>query len=485
MSFKKNVLAVGANSDFKKSIASTLDRQHLSLWLYDEPEPLIAHAATLDQGVIIIWSQQQGMRCSELVRYLNQHYPQLFLIVIARETAKQRAIEMVHAGAAEYLVHPVEPMVLCSHIERLIAPGSPGHNSHQLIARAPSTLQTLRLARRAAESDASVLIEGESGTGKEMLARFVHDNSPRRNQAFVAVNCAAIPESMLESILFGHEKGAFTGAISRYAGKFEQASGGTLFLDEVAEMPLNQQAKLLRVLQEREVERLGRGQPVKVDIRVVVATNRNLARRVQQGLFREDLFYRLNVFPLQLAPLRTRREDILPLARYFLQKLGTPPGQPGLDLSQDAEEALISHDWPGNIRELENVIQRAAILRRSWVIMKNDLLLPAPLKAVQENEQSHQIEPAQAQSEDPVQDLTKTPELLPGSPRKQQEWLHVIEVLKRHGGHRGRSARELGLSTRMLRYKLAQLRSFGIDINSAIASANRVTESPEGTGCPL
>jgi two-component system, response regulator FlrC len=236
-----------------------------------------------------------------------------------------------------------------------------------MIATADVSRRLAELARRVAASDCTVLIAGESGTGKEVLARFIHRNSARADRAFIAVNCAAIPENMLEAILFGYERGAFTGAHAAHPGKFEQAQGGTLLLDEVTEMPLGLQAKLLRVLQEREVERLGGRMPVALDVRVLATTNRNLRGEVGAGRFREDLYYRLNVFPLTTAPLRERRDDVLPLAMHVLNAR-CRAGDPVPALSAEAAHVLLTHSWPGNVRELDNVMQRALILAGGPVI---------------------------------------------------------------------------------------------------------------------
>ena len=236
-----------------------------------------------------------------------------------------------------------------------------------LVACAQGSRDLVELARRVAASDCTVLIAGESGTGKEVLSRFIHAQSPRRNGPFVAVNCAAIPENMLEAMLFGYERGAFTGAHATHAGKFEQAQGGTLLLDEITEMPLGLQAKLLRVIQEREVERLGGRTPVALDVRILATTNRQLRAEVTAGRFREDLFYRLNVFPLCVSPLRERRDDILPLAMRLLTQR-CRPGERIPALSADAAHVLLTYPWPGNVRELDNLVQRALILVNGPVI---------------------------------------------------------------------------------------------------------------------
>src|ERR1700736_3136056 len=240
------------------------------------------------------------------------------------------------------------------------------------VACAASSMRLIDLARRVAASDCTVLIVGESGTGKEVLARFIHRCSPRSRQPFIAVNCAAIPEHMLEAMLFGYERGVFTGALAAQAGKFEQAQGGTLLLDEITEMPLALQAKLLRVLQEREVERLGGRTPIPLDVRVLATTNRRLREEVAAGRFREDLYYRLNVFPLAIAPLRTRRDDVLPLAMQLLSGR-CRPGERIPALSAEAAHLLLTYPWPGNVRELDNLLQRALILVSGPVIRQEHI----------------------------------------------------------------------------------------------------------------
>jgi two-component system, response regulator FlrC len=305
------------------------------------------------------------------------------------------------------------------------------------------------LASRVAATDCTVLISGESGTGKEVLARFIHDRSPRARQAFVAINCAAIPENMLEAMLFGYERGAFTGATSSHAGKFEQAQGGTLLLDEITEMPLSLQAKLLRVLQEREVERLGARSMLSLDVRVVATTNRDLRAEVKAGNFREDLFYRLCVFPMAIPPLRERRDDVLPLAMRLLE-VRTRPGKRIPALSADAAQLLLSYGWPGNIRELDNLLQRALILASGPVIEAvhisfeslRDIILP--------------------RSAAPVTDIGKA---LRGSLRATESRILLDAI--RNGQSRREVADQLGISPRTLRYKLAQLRTAGIDVPAA------------------
>ncbi len=315
-----------------------------------------------------------------------------------------------------------------------------------LIATAEVSRRLAELARRVAASDCTVLIAGESGTGKEVLARFIHRNSPRADRVFVAVNCAAIPENMLEAILFGYERGAFTGAHAAHPGKFEQAQGGTLLLDEVTEMPLGLQAKLLRVLQEREVERLGGRVPVALDVRVLATTNRNLRAEVAAGRFREDLYYRLNVFPLTTAPLRERRDDVLPLAMHVLNAR-CRPGERIPALSAEAAHVLLTHSWPGNVRELDNVMQRALILANGPVIQADNIHieqseLPIVDAAIAHGSQAAALSDSLSATE---RDL-------------------ILEALRSDNGNRQAMAKRLGISPRTLRYKLAKLREAGVEV---------------------
>jgi two-component system response regulator FlrC len=324
-----------------------------------------------------------------------------------------------------------------------------GTGQRELVAQAPASLHVLDLARRVAATDCTVLLSGESGTGKEVLAQYVHRQSKRAGGPFVAVNCAAIPESMLESLLFGWERGAFTGALTSHPGKFGQAQGGTLLLDEVSEMPLGLQAKLLRVLQEREVERLGARAPVALDVRVLATTNRRLREEVAAGRFREDLFYRLNVFPIELAPLRERREDILPLAMLLLTH-HCHPGSRIPALSADAAQLLLAYRWPGNVRELDNLMQRALVLCNGPVIEVSHVLFESA--------------PAAAAQRIPNGPVAPPPrfDLAGGLATTEREL--ILDALRVEGGRRAAAAQRLGISSRTLRHKLARLRAAGDDL---------------------
>ena len=344
-----------------------------------------------------------------------------------------------------------------SHEHRPNAPDF-GSEATDPVACDPSTVELLQLARRVATSDCTVLIAGESGTGKEVVARYVHRHSRRRHGPFVAVNCAAIPEHMLEAMLFGWERGAFTGAHASHPGKFEQAQGGTLLLDEVSEMPVALQAKLLRVLQEREVERLGGRVLVALDVRVLATTNRLLRTEVSTGRFREDLYYRLNVIPFALAPLRARRADILPLAMRLLTS-HAEPGEAIPALSAEAGQLLLAYEWPGNVRELDNVMQRALVLCDGPLILPKHISLESlgapPVAAALPAPVTSRLRP------EPIpHDLA--PADLAGA-LATTEYKAILEALGSTGGRRDRVAARLGISERTLRYKLARMRAAGID----------------------
>jgi two-component system response regulator FlrC len=335
-------------------------------------------------------------------------------------------------------------------------------NSIDPVAIDASTRELLALARRVAGSDCTVLLAGESGVGKEVVARYIHRNSPRSAAAFVAVNCAAIPEAMLEGLLFGWERGAFTGAHAAHSGKFEQAQGGTLLLDEITEMPMALQAKLLRVLQEREVERLGGNQAIALDVRVLATTNRQLRADVAAGRFREDLYYRINVFPLELTPLRNRTADILPLAMRLLAD-HSRRGAPIPALTADAAQFLLTHGWPGNVRELDNVMQRALVLCDGATIEPQHLRFEVPALSTVGPMAMPKSAPAPAPA--PVRSAD-----LAGRLHVTEQQI-IIAALRDNFGSRERVARGLGISPRTLRYKLARMRQAGVDLDTALGSA--------------
>ena len=345
------------------------------------------------------------------------------------------AVKAIKAGAKEYIPLPPDPEL----IGAVLAAAT--RENHALIYGDKKTENILKIAKQIAPSEASVLLTGSSGTGKEIFSRFIHDNSKRANKKFVAVNCAAIPETLLESELFGYEKGAFTGAVARRIGKFEEASDGTLLLDEISEMDIGIQAKLLRAIQEKEIDRIGGKAPIKVNTRIIATSNRDLEAAVANGTFRQDLYYRLNVISLNIPDLRDRRGDIIVLAKHFIKKYSELNELPMKDLSSDAEKALLTYDWPGNVRELENTMHRAVLMSTGDDIGVEAIMLP----------QSHKEE---AEDAAPVVGQT-----VAGMERKL-----IIDTLKHTLGNRTTAANILGISIRTLRNKLKQYQDEGFDV---------------------
>ncbi len=326
-----------------------------------------------DIDLVISDVQMQGLGGMGLLQYMQQEYSHIPLLLMTAFASIDKAVAAMKLGAVDYLSKPFSSQLLLDQVARYIKPKI---NLEQAVAEDAQTKALFNLACKVAHSDASVMIMGPSGSGKEVMARYIHQHSQRSEQDFVAINCAAIPENMLEATLFGYEKGAFTGAYQACPGKFEQANGGTLLLDEISEMDLGLQAKLLRVLQEQEVERLGGRKPIKLDVRILATSNRDLTQMVKEGLFREDLFYRINVFPIEWLPLKQRKDDILPLAQHLLVRHVTRQQLVPLpQFSAAAEAKLLAHEWPGNVRELDNVMQRALILQQGQWIEADDLII--------------------------------------------------------------------------------------------------------------
>lgn len=404
-------------------------------------------------NLVISDVQMDGIDGHQLLEAVKKVRPDLPFVLVTAYGSIEQAVNAIQNGAADYLVKPFEAEVLVEVASRF---ASVPRNDSGLLAEDERTLEVLRLAERVADSDATVMITGESGTGKEVFARHIHQHSGRRDGPFIAINCAAIPETMLESILFGYEKGAFTGAYRSRAGKFEQASGGTLLLDEISEMDISLQAKLLRVLQEKEVERLGGSSSIALDVRVLATTNRSLREQVECGAFREDLYYRLNVFPLHLPPLRSRRGDIMPLTEYFL---GVYSSCEHVSISEEAMAKMFSHQWPGNVRELENVIQRAMILKVGHCVEVGDVCFESADTRPVAQELSEEIIEVNHDSENGSleDDLRATEQTL------------ILDALKAEGGSKQDAAIRLGISPRTLRYKLAKYRKEGASVAEALS----------------
>jgi two-component system response regulator FlrC len=390
----------------------------------------------------------------ELLGEIRKRQPRLPVLLMTAFGDVDKAVAAMRGGACDFMLKPFEPKALLEQIDRY---ATPPLGSDSIVAVDQRTKELLLLASRVARTDATVLLTGESGTGKEVFARYIHDQSPRAKGPYVAINCAAIPDNLLEATLFGYEKGAFTGAVTAQAGKFEQADGGTLLLDEISEMPLGLQAKLLRVLQQREVERVGGKKPITVDIRVLATSNRDMAEEVARGHFREDLYYRLNVFPLLIPPLRQRPADIVPLARHFLELHGQRSGRK-MRLSPDAEAKIAAHGWLGNVRELENAVQRAMILSLEDSVEADHLL---SMDYATGNHTAANIVPM-APSERATP-LVTTPVATGSTPANMRdlERQHILDTLTMVGGSRKKAVELLGISERTLRYKLAQYRDEG------------------------
>ncbi len=408
-------------------------------------------ASSLTPTVVLVSANIAGMTLLDFVKCFARQFPTSIILVMVESQQCQLAGDAIRLGAADYLLKPFTDQQLLAAMNQAICLRKPLAN---IVACAPNSRQVIQLAHRAAQTDATVLISGESGTGKECLAQYIHENSPRSAGPFVAINCAAIPENMIEAVLFGHSKGAFTGATTSQVGKFELANGGTLLLDEISEMPLLLQTKLLRVLQEREVEALGSHKRVQLDIRVIAASNKNLPELVAQGLFRQDLYYRLDVLPLSWPALQQRKDDIIPLTEHFLKKYQNTTAY---SIGVSAKYALQNYPWPGNVRELENVIQRALILARGTELQIDDLMLP--VQAPSSNGQTATANmTASAQAID-----TPTANGLETS-KKQAEYQYVLDALAQFNGHKTKTAAALGVTPRALRYKMAAMREQGIQV---------------------
>jgi two-component system response regulator FlrC len=406
------------------------------------PSAAAAHLALAQRafGALVVETPALGDEARALLRAAQAHG--IPLLVVARDSRVATAVEALQQGASDYLAAPFELESLQRALERLETArfGAVGSaEDSPFVTRDPETLSLLELLRSVAPSDATVLIEGESGTGKELLARLVHSCSPRRNRDLVTLNCAALPAGLLESELFGHERGSFTGALARSIGKFELAHGATILLDEIGELELGLQAKLLRVLQEKEVQRIGARRPVPVDFRLVATTNRNLRDEVRAGRFREDLFYRLCVLPIRIRPLRERRGDVPLLVDHFLRRAARA-GRPLPILSLEARKALEQHSWPGNVRELENAIARLILTHAGQRV------LPAALGIAASHESAA---PSQGTLSLPVAAAPFT------TLREMERWL-IAQTLRRTRGNRTQSARELGISLRTLRNKIRE-----------------------------
>jgi DNA-binding NtrC family response regulator len=417
----------------------------------------VTHATDIAQALAVLRAKgadlimiDVGLDIRELVEKLAAEHMHVPVAACGVSNDARAAVAAIHAGAKEYLPLPPDPELIAAVLAAVT------HDERELIFRDDATANVVKLAAQIASSEASILITGESGTGKEMLARYVHKKSPRAKKAFISVNCAAIPENLLESELFGHEKGSFTGAVARRIGKFEEANGGTLLLDEISEMDVRLQAKLLRALQERVIDRVGGGKPVPVDIRIIATSNRNLADEVKSGNFREDLLYRLNVVNLNIPPLRERPADIKELAEHISRRYADANGMPVRPISAEARAELKTAKWPGNVRELENTIHRAVLLAAGTEIDVDSIRMP----------DGSRLTVARGPAEQAAMIADQITQGLVGRTVASVERELILDTLKHCLGNRTHAANILGISIRTLRNKLNEYMADGHDVPS-------------------
>jgi len=480
------VILVEDDEDLREAIAVTLRLNHIDFVTHQRAESVLPLLQPGLKTVLITDYRLPGMNGLDLLKLALKEIPDLPVIVMTAFADAKLAVEALKAGARDFLIKPFVPDQLIEIITRyrppstaleaLVAsqkssntPTKPVAESNKsapaIIAVDPAMINTLARCERVAKTDTSVLITGGSGVGKEIIAHHIHLTSKRATGPYVALNCAAIPDTLLESILFGHEKGSFTGATKSQSGKFEQADGGTLFLDEIGEMPASLQAKLLRVLQDKMVERLGSAEPIKADVRIIAATNRNLEEQVQVGRFREDLYFRLAVFPIHIPELHKRAGDILPLADFFLKRYRLNIGRDDLVLGASALELLPQYNWPGNVRELENIIQRAVLLCDGSEIGAEHLEISAQSHP-NESVSSHTLrENPQNGTNIASNSIGQQGQVSSASDMNSVEREHILKVLAQVGGNRSKAVQILGISERALRYKLKSYKEAGFEVD--------------------
>jgi len=445
---RQTILLVEDDTQLRQALAETLTLADYDVLTAVDGTTALTAMAQAPVSAVVTDFQMQPMDGCELLSRIRDERPDLPVLLMTAHGSVEHAVEAMMAGASDYITKPFDAQALNEKLSRIMPP-LPLEGG--LVAEDPVSRQLLQMVAKVAVSDTTVLLTGESGVGKEVFARYIHESSDRAAGPFVAINCAAIPENMLEAILFGHEKGAFTGAHASRPGKFEQAQGGTLLLDEISEMALDLQAKLLRVLQEKEVERIGGQNAIPLDVRILATTNRDLRAHVGDGKFREDLYYRLSVFPLNLPPLRERRGDVIPLAELFLNDCCAGK-RPEPAISEQARASLLTYDFPGNVRELQNLVQRSVILCSGQVIEEHDLRFEAPFAG--------SAVPAAM----PAAPVAGEPDKCLHDGVQNAEGQLIIDALRSVGGNRKQAAADLGISPRTLRYKLAKLRDAGYEI---------------------
>ena len=447
------ILLVEDDLELREALSVTLRLAQYEFVALESAELALSWLAQNTPQLIVTDFRLPGQSGLDLLKSVRHQLPETPVVMMTAYADTNLAVQALQAGAKDFLIKPFLPKQLLAVIQRQmgtsVATDRPPRPEAAIVAADPASIAVVQRLQRVAKTDATVLLMGESGVGKDVFARELHQQSSRKDGAYVALNCAAIPENLLESTLFGYEKGAFTGAHKSQAGKFEQASQGTLFLDEIGEMPLELQAKLLRVLQDQKVERLGSNRSTSTDVRVIAATNRDLLSRVREGQFREDLYFRLAVFPTHIPALRERPLDILPLAEHFLAKYGETMGRPRARLASGSADALLRYPWPGNIRELENAVQRALLLTDS------DDIHPFSFEL--------QLDPVKSGP-----NLAYMSEHVPATVDQDIESVerqHILKVLQQVQGNRKAAVEILGLSERALRYKLKAYKDAGFQVD--------------------
>jgi len=448
----EKILVAEDNEHFRRLLDFQLRHIGYKPILAEDGMEAIERIESESPSLIIADLRMPRMDGMELLGRVRETHPEIPFVVITAYGSVESAVEAMKAGAVDYIQKPFEEerIKLAIHkaleIRRILSENvylrrevKRLYDFSSIIAHSEGMKQAIRLAEQVAPSNTTVLIMGESGTGKELLARAIHLNSPRSGGPFVAINCAALPENLLESELFGYERGAFTGAAERKKGRFELADGGTLLLDEIGRMALPLQAKILRVVQEKEFDRLGGTKTVRADVRIIAATNQDLRERIKDGGFLEDLYFRISVFPITIPPLRERREDIIPLTRYFLERFCAEMGKPVPQIPPETEKVLLEYSWQGNVRELQNYIERAVILLRGDTLTPD--LLPEAVTSVREEQG--------ATGEKIPCDLPEE-----GVSLEQVERSLLLQALERAGGNKTAAARLLGLSRATFRYRL-------------------------------
>ena len=438
-----DVLVVEDDAGLREAICDMLELNEISFKDVENGQMAEQFLLTDTASLVLSDVQMSPGNGYELLASIQKKQLNIPMILMTAYGSIPQAVDAMQAGAVDYLVKPFDVNNLLNTLKKQMI--KPSNDYDAPVAVDPNSIDTLKMASRVAKTEATVLLNGESGVGKEVYSRYIHQQSNRKGQPFIAINCAAIPENMLEAALFGYDKGAFTGAVKSSAGKFEQAQGGTLLLDEITEMDLALQAKILRVIQEKEVERLGSSKMIQLNVRIIATSNRDLKAEVIAKRFREDLYYRLNVFPITIPPLRERLGDIMPLVQKILEQYNRAAGQK-IQISEDACERLLQHRWSGNVRELDNVIQRALILKQGNDINVSDIMIES--SSLDTTSQS-------------AINLSNDDSGILHNDLRDRETEVIIDTLRGFKGSRKKTAEKLGISPRTLRYKLARLRDAG------------------------